>query len=271
MRIRFISSFKKNSNLIEIFTKREIQERYKGSNLGGLWSVINPLIMLCVYTLVFSKIFNSRWGAINEYDSDQGALVFAINLFAGLIVFNMFAECTIKSPILIHQNANFVKKVIFPLEVLGIKIASSAVFHGCISAGILIIVSVIEKGTLSTSMVLLPLLWGGYYMILLGVTWVLSTIGVLIKDIAQITGSFVNIMMFMSPVFYPTEAVPEGIRWISKLNPIGYVIERTREIVFENKSPGAIELIIYIVLSCLWCEFSFRLLKANQSKFGDAI
>ena len=84
--------------------KREIQERYKGSKLGGLWSVINPMIMLCVYTLVFSKIFNSRWGAINNYDSDQGALVFAINLFAGLIVFNMFAECTIKSPTLIHEN-----------------------------------------------------------------------------------------------------------------------------------------------------------------------
>ena len=271
MRIKFINSFKKNSSLIEIFTKREIQERYKGSKLGGLWSVINPMIMLCVYTLVFSKIFNSRWGAINNYDSDQGALVFAINLFAGLIVFNMFAECTIKSPTLIHENSNFVKKVIFPLEVLGIKVASSAVLHGFISAGILIIVSIVEKGTLSTSIILLPVLWGGYYMILLGVTWMLSTIGVLVKDIAHITGSFVNIMMFMSPVFYPTDAVPEGIRWISKLNPIGYVIERTREIVFENTSPGANEVIIYIVLSCLWCEFTFRLLKANERKFGDTI
>ena len=195
MRIRFLSSFKRNIDLIEIFTKREIEARYKGSKLGGLWTLINPMIMLSVYTLVFSKIFRTKWGNLNNNEMDQGALVFAINLFAGLIIFNMFAECTVKSPDIVKQNANFVKKVIFPIEVLGIKIASSALFHGIISAIILIVITAIEKGGFSTSITLLAVIWGGFYMMLLGISWLLSTMGVFIKDIAQLTGSFVNIMM----------------------------------------------------------------------------
>lgn len=271
MRFRFLSSFRKNFELIEIFTKREIEERYKGSNLGALWSVINPIIMLSVYTLVFSKIFNTRWGGINNYETNQGALEFAVNLFAGLIVFNMFAECTIKSPTIIPQNANFVKKVIFPLEILGIKIASNAFFHGIISGIVLMVITGAREGGLQPTILFLPFLWGGYYMILLGISWLLSTIGVFTKDVNQITGSFVNIMMFMSPVFYPTNMVPEGIRWISKLNPIGYVIEITRQMIFENTAPSISEMLVYMVLSCLWCEFCFRLLKENEKKFGDSI
>ena len=271
MRIGFLASFRKNFTLIEIFTRREIEERYKGTNLGSLWTLINPIIMLSVYTLVFSKIFKAKWGMLNSYDTEQGALVFAINLFAGLIVFNMFAECTAKSPSIVQQNTNFVKKVIFPLEVLGIKIASSALFHGIISAMILIVITAISEGRISPNIIMISLLWGGYYMILLGISWFLSTIGVFVKDISQITGSFINIMMFMSPVFYPTDAVPAGLRWLSHLNPIGYVIEKTRQIMFENEAPTVTEMLIYVIASCIWCELSYRLLKTKERRFGDMI
>jgi len=133
--IRFPADLWQNRQLWWRLTEREILGRYRGSALGLGWSVLNPLAMLAVYTFVFSQVFKSRWGGLEEL----GPLGFAVNLFAGLIVFNLFSECASRAPNLIVNNPNYVKKVVFPLEVLGSVAVGNAGFHALTSLAVLLV------------------------------------------------------------------------------------------------------------------------------------
>ena len=163
--ITIVRAFRNNSDLIKIFIVRDIQGRYKGSMMGIAWSVLNPLLMLAIYTLVFSQIFKTRWGITNNSD---GSIEFALNLFAGLVVFNMFAECMTRSPMLILENPSYVKKIKFPLEVLGIMVTGSALFHALTSILILVIGLVLTNSRLEASILLLPIVWIPLILWLLG-------------------------------------------------------------------------------------------------------
>jgi len=268
MRVKTVETINRNKELIWIFTKREIEGKYRGSALGILWSVINPLIMLGVYTVVFSRIFNARWGDITGETADK-PIFFAINLFAGLIVFNMFAECASKSTQLITSNPNYVKKVVFPLEVLGIATTGGALYQALISVTILIMVKLMAGEVIASNIIFIPVLWGSYAIGICGVCWLLSLLGVVIKDVGQIMGSLINIMMFISPVFYSKELVPETIRWIADINPIAYVITETRLILIKGEMPKLSSLIIFSLCSIMTCEIALRILKRNQRKLGD--
>ena len=192
-----LRSIKKNRELIFIFTKREIETRYRGSWLGLLWSCINPLIMLSVYTIVFSKIFNAKWGNLGN-SNNESPTVFAINLFAGLIVFNIFAECVSASPRLVTANPNYVKKVIFPIEVLGIAVTGNAAFHGFINLAILMAAQLLVGQSIPITIVFIPVLWGSYILGICALGWALSIIGVYFRDIGLIVNSTISILMFMS-------------------------------------------------------------------------
>ena len=270
MKSKLIETLRKNRDLITIFTKREIESRYKGSFLGIMWSIVNPLLMLSVYTLVFSKIFKSRWGNLGA-DGFDDPTQFAVNLFAGLIVFNIFAECANKGPYLISSNPNYVKKVVFPVEILGIATAGSALFHGIISLLILISIRILNGEGVSPSVMVLPILWGSYIIGITGMCWILSLIGALIKDIGQIVGSVVSIMMFLSPVFYPTEMIPQGIKWIADINPLAYIIGETRKILFDGEIPNIGKLTVFIVISFVTSEISLGILKRKQKGLGDVL
>ena len=270
MTIKITKSLKQNKDLIWIFTKREIEGKYKGSLLGILWSIINPIIMLCVYTIVFSKIFQAKWGTEDGIGIND-PMVFALNLFAGLIVFNIFAECAAKSTLLISNNPNYIKKVVFPIEVLGIATAGSAVFHGVINLGILVTAKILFGGSITSTFICLAILWGSFTISIVSMNWILSVLGVIAKDISQIISSIISIMMFMSPVFYPTEMVPIEVRWIAKLNPLAYVINETRAIIIDGTMPSIDKLIIFSLISVFMCEMSFRVLKRKQRLLGDRL
>ena len=247
---------------------RDVAGRYRGSQLGMAWTVINPLLMLSVYTLVFSQVFKARWGAGTE---PQSPLAFALNLFAGLLVFNFFAECANRSPTLITSNPNYVKKIVFPLHVLGTTIVGSALVHALTSTAILILAKLIIDRQVPITCLLLPLVWIPLVLGTLGMSWLLSSAGVFLRDIGQLTGAIVSMLMFLSPIFYPASALPKGLQWLASLNPLASSIEQTRGILIAGEVPELTQWVIQVIVSILWCEFCFRMLQRAKPNFGDML
>ena len=265
--LRFPTKVWRQRELWWRLTEREILGRYRGSTLGIAWSFITPLAMLVVYTFVFSQVFKARWGGLEQ----TGPLVFAINLFAGLIVFNLFSECMSRAPDLVVRNPNYVKKVVFPLEILGAVTVGSACFHAVTSILILIVFELIAFQKIPLTLLWLPLVWLPLLLGSLSCTWLLSAAGVFIRDISQIVGVGLNMLMFMSPIFFPASAMPDRWQPLLELNPLAQVIEQTRRIGVEGLNPQFEYLIGGILLGCISCEIAFRLFQRSQSAFADVL
>ena len=259
-------------------SQREVQGRYRGSMLGWGWSLITPLLMLAVYTFVFSQVFRARWGDLQQ----SGPLVFAINLFAGLIVFNIFAEIANQGPALIPNNANLVTKVIFPLEILPVVTLTAALFHGLTSLVVLVGFQ-LTNGFLSAgassvnglgihpTLLLLPLVWMPLVSGCLALGWLLSALGVFLRDLGQVIGVFVNLLMFLSAVFYPLSSLPPQWRPLLQLNPLVLVIEQTRRVVVNGQLPSLNYLLWGGLIGLLACELSFRGFQKARRGFADVI
>lgn len=257
----------KNRELWWKLSRREVEGRYRGSIIGWGWTFITPLMMLAVYTFVFSQVFKARWG---ELDSGS-PLIFAINLFTGLIVFTIFAETCNASPNAIISKANLVTKVIFPLEILPVVTVTAALFHGLTSLVVLIIFQIMSKGTVPLSMTWLPLVWLPLIGGCLSLSWFLSAIGVFLRDIGQVVGVTTSLLMFMSAVFYPLSSLPEKWQPILRLNPLITIIEQTRLICVEGTHPSITYLISGSLLSCIACEITFRCFLKARRGFADVL
>lgn len=268
MRILFIGSSIYRKDLIGQLIKRDIVARYKGSILGIGWSMINPLIMISIYTLVFSQIFQAKWGSS---PNNNDPLYFGINLFCGLIVFNMFSECATKSPTLITSNPNYVKKVVFPLYTLGEMVIGGTLIHALINTIILIITKILIVGGIGANIIFLPLVWLSFTLECLGMVWLVCTVGVFIRDTGQVINALVSMTMFLSPIFYPSSAIPNELTWLIGLNPLVKTIENTRLIIMENGSPEIISLLVQIIIGIAWCEVNYRILRKSSEYFGDVI
>jgi lipopolysaccharide transport system permease protein len=267
MRFRFPQALWKHRDLWWRLTEREVLGRYRGSALGIGWSFINPLAMLAVYTFVFSQVFKARWGGLEQ----AGPLGFAVNLFAGLIVFNLFADCVNKAPGLVLANPNYVKKVIFPLEVLAGVAVGAAVFHALASLAVLVIFELIVFHALPITFFWLPLVWLPLVLGCLALSWLLAALGVFLRDIGQVVGVVVSMLMFLSPIFFPVSALP--LRWqpLLALNPLAQVIEQTRKVLVVGLTPGAGYLIGSTILATIACELSFRLFQKAKRAFADVM
>lgn len=223
--------------------------------------------MLAVYTLVFSQVFKARWG-IGE---DPGPLAFAVNLFAGLIVFNLFSECLNRAPGLVLANPNYVKKVVFPLEVLAPVAAATAIFHALTSLLVLVIFELAAYGRIPLSFLWLPAVWAPFLLGTLGISWILSAAGVFIRDIGQLVGVAVSMLMFLSPIFFPLSAMPKHWLPILQLNPLAHVIEETRAITVLGQPPSITYIILGTVISLAVCEISLRAFQRAKPAFADVI
>jgi len=210
--------------------KRDITNRYKGSFIGVVWSIINPMLLLIVYTFVFSVILKAKWGLPGE-----GRLDFAIALFCGMILFNAYADASNRAPTLVLDNKNYVKKVIFPLEILPIVPVSSSFFSGLISLIILMATVTVVHGFPGSHMFLLPLLWVPLYLMTLGVCLLISSLGVYIRDLSQVVSLFNMVFMFLSAIFFPIERIPEIFRNATKFNPLAELVTQTRAILIFSK------------------------------------
>lgn len=248
-------------------TEREVLGRYRGSVLGIAWSFMTPLAMLAVYTFVFSQVFKARWGGLEE----AGPLAFAINLFAGLIVFNLLSECAIGAPNLVVSKPNYVKKVVFPLEILSFVAVGNACFHALTSLCILLVFELIAFQTIPLTLLWLPLVWLPLILGTLSCSWILSSAGVFLRDIGQLIGVVINMLMFLSPIFFPLSALPERWQPVLMINPLAQVIEQTRRVAVQGNNPNATYLLMGILFTLLACEVSFRIFQKSKKAFADVL
>ena len=267
MKFRFPLALWKHRELWWRLTEREILGRYRGSLLGIGWSFINPLAMLAVYTFVFSQVFKARWGGLEQ----AGPLGFAVNLFAGLIVFNMFSESVSRAPGLVLANPSYVKKVVFPLEILAAVTVSTAVFHALTSLSVLVIFQLIAFHSLPITFIWLPLVWIPLVLGCLALTWLLAALGVFLRDIGQLVGVVITMLMFLSPIFFPVSALPILWQPMLALNPLAQVIEQTRQVVVIGQTPSFSYIIFGILLAGLACEFSYNSFQKAKRAFADVM
>lgn len=259
-------SFWKNRSLIISLIKRDISGRYKGSLLGILWSLINPIFMLMVYTFVFSVVFNARWTGGSDSKTE-----FALVLFAGLIVFNLFSECFNRSPGLILANVNFVKKVIFPLEILSFVSLGAALFNAVISYAVWIVAYIIFYGLPHLTILLLPIVLTPLFIFILGIGWLFSSLGVYIRDISQLVGMLTTVLLFLSPIFFPISALPENYQIFIKLNPLAPVIEQSRQVLFWGNLPNPYEYGLCLIVALIIACFGFYWFQKTRKGFADVI
>lgn len=260
----FASLWRHRSLVFEL-TKREFSGRYHGSFGGVVWSFAQPLFLLAVYTMAFGVILKSRWGVTG------GTADYALMLFAGLIVFNAFSEVMTKSPTLITGNPNFVKKVVFPLELLPVIAVATALLHTLIGVAVWIAGYAILFGTPKPTAAFFPLILICFVPVLLGVAWLLSAIGVIVKDVAQLTAMLNHTLLFLTPIFYSMEVVPEWLQNILLLNPITFVVEQFRAVMFVGHLPSFAGLGIYFVFAWLFALASFAVFKRLRPGFADLV
>ncbi len=222
----------RHRELIRQLVVRDIQQRYRGSYLGIIWSFLTPFLLLMAYTFVFSIVFQARWGT----DAPAASTVqFALILFAGLIPFNMLAECVSRAPTAVVSVPNYVKKVVFPLEVLTLVQAGSALVQSLISVVVLLAATTVFEGRLAPTSVLLPLAYLPLVFLALGVGWFLAAIGVYVRDIGQSVTVIIQALMFLSPIFYPLSSVPAWLQPYLKLNPLTPIVEMFRGVLLWNE------------------------------------
>jgi lipopolysaccharide transport system permease protein len=261
-----IASLWRNRSLAKALIQREVVGRYRGSFMGILWSFFNPVFMLVIYTFVFSVVFKARWNAGSDSKTE-----FALVLFAGLIVFNLFAECFNRAPGLILANVNYVKKVVFPLEILPWVALGSAMFHALISLGVWLIAYLILFGVPHITVLLLPLVILPLLLFIMGLTWGLASLGVYLRDVSQFIGVFTTVLMFLSPIFYPASALPEEYRHLLLLNPLTPAIEQARDVLFWGKVPDMTMLFVSLLLAALVAWLGFAWFQKTRKGFADVL
>ena len=262
-----VRSFWRNRLLIREMTKREVVGRYKGSVLGLLWSFLNPLFMLAVFTFVFSVVFKARWG-IGE---DETKTQFAVVLFAGLIVHGLFAEVLNRAPGLILSNVNYVRKVVFPLEILPSVVMGAALFHSLISLLVLLVASVVINGFLQWTAVFLPLVLLPLVILTMGLAWLLASLGVYLRDVGQMMGMITTILLFVSPVFFPVTALPEELRpWIMA-SPLTFIIEQARDVLIWGHLPQWMGLGLYTLAAIAVAWGGYAWFQKTRKGFADVL
>ena len=261
-----VNSLWRNRSLIHASAKREVLGRYRGSALGLLWSFFNPLFMLAVYTFVFSEIFKARWSAGSESKTE-----FVLVLFVGLIVFNLFAECINRAPGLILSNPNYVKKVVFPLEILPFVSLMSALYHALISLAVWLAAYLMLFGIPHATVLLLPFVMLPFIMFIMGLAWLLASLGVFLRDVSQFIGVAVTTLMFLSPIFYSASTLPENYQLILYLNPVTPAIEMTRDVLYWGNSPNFAVLAAYWLATAVIAWLGFAWFQKTRKGFADVI
>ncbi|MFH0264223.1 ABC transporter permease [Vibrio rumoiensis] len=248
-------------------THREIVGRYRGSIIGLAWSFLNPLLMLSVYTFVFSVVFNAKWGG----NMNGGRGEFAIILFAGMIVFNIFAECINRAPTLMIVNVNYVKKVVFPLEIIPWVALGNALFHALVSVVILLAAQWIIMGSIPLTAFALPFIMVPFIAGLMGGCWLLAAAGVYMRDLGQMMGLVTTVLMFTSPLFFPISQLPASLQPYLALNPLAYFIEQTRNVVIFGELPVLQNYIVACALSLFVFILGFGFFQKTRKGFADVL
>jgi lipopolysaccharide transport system permease protein len=256
-----------NRRLVAQLTRREVVSRYRGSIAGLAWSFFNPLLMLGIYTFVFSTVFKARWGV----EAEESRAGFAVILFVGVMLHGLLAECITKAPGLILNNVSYVKKVVFPLEILPWVAVGSALFHAAISLGVLLLAQLVLGHAIPWTALLFPLVLLPLVLVAAGFSWLLAATSVYIRDIGMITGLFATILLFLAPVFYPLSALPDEYHWLMLLNPLTFIIEQSRLVLLSGNVPDWQGLGVFFVVALSFAWIGFWWFQRTRNGFADVL
>lgn len=256
----------RDSRLLRDLVARDISGRYRGAMGGAVWAFLSPLLMLGVYSFVFGLIFNSRWTS-----QETGEVHFSIVLFIGLIVANFLSDCLNRAPGLIVANANYVKKVVFPVDLLPAVVVGSALFHAAIAFVVLMVVMAVTGTPFAATAVLMPLVFMIFVPMVLGLSWAFAALGVYLRDLQQFVGVLATALMFLAPVFYPRSMLPEQYQWVVVLNPLTFVVETSRGILLWSQVPDWSSWLAYALASCLVGWAGWLIFQITRRGFADVI
>lgn len=259
-------ALKRHFALIVQMARRDVAGRYRGSFMGLFWSFVNPLLMLVIYTFVFGVIFKARWNAqvTNHFQ-------FAIVLFAGLNANTLFAECANHATTLIVENTNFVKRVVFPLETLSWSTLGAGLFHLLISTIVLLAISLLINHHIPWTVVLFPIVAACFMPFVVGVTWLLASLGVFLRDLKQVVALVTTALMFLAPIFYPKDMIPIQYRDLLYLNPLTVIAEASQDVLVWGRQPVWSQLGIYALVSCLFAWLAFVWFERTRKGFADVV
>jgi lipopolysaccharide transport system permease protein len=260
------SAWMRHRSLTLELTRRDILGRYRGANFGLLWSLISPFLMLAVYTLAFGFILKARWPGTSGNTAD-----FAMLLFLGLLTHGFYAECLVRSPSLITGNANLVKKIVFPLDVLPWTVVLSALFHTFTTALIFVVVNFVLRGEIQPEIILLPLVMAPLALVALGTVWLLSSLSVFLRDINQVTGVLATALLFLSSAIVPVETLPEGYQRVFEMNPLTFIIDQVREVAFWGRLPDWSGLGAYACAALIFAYAGFAVFQKTRRGFADVV
>lgn len=247
--------------------KRDVQQRYRGAQLGFLWAFFYPVLMLLVYTFVFGFVMKAKWGVPGQDNLDFGLI-----LFAGLLCHSLLAEVMIGAVGLITGNSQYVKKVVFPLEILSLVSLANALFHMFLGLSILLVIYVATGNTLYWTVLLAPIVLAPLVIFLLGMSWFISVLGVYVRDLGQVMGVLMTVLLFMGPIVYPFSLIPAAIQpYVYWLNPLTIVVEQFRAVLLFGQMPNWYDLGIYTIFACLMLYVGQWFFKRTREGFADVI
>ncbi|MFT3761090.1 MAG: ABC transporter permease [Pseudoxanthomonas sp.] len=261
-----IRSVGRNRDLLKGLVVREVVGRYRGSVIGLFWSFFNPILMLAVYTFVFSYVFKARWT-----EGDGSKTEFALILFSGLMVFNMFAECCNRAPTLVTGNAGYVKKVVFPLEILPIVNMGASLFHLLVSFLVWAIFYAVFMGMPHPSALLMPVALLPLVFITLGTSWVLASLGVYLRDVTQVIAVVTMVLMYLSPIFYPVSLMPEQYRPFMQLSPLTSTVERVRAVMMMGQGIDWVRWGMSMAIAVVVAWLGFAWFQKTRRGFADVL
>jgi lipopolysaccharide transport system permease protein len=266
--LTLVADLWRRRDLIWQFSIREVQGRYKGSHLGVLWALLNPLMMLTVYTFVFHVLYHSRWDRNNPHEN---FMVYAMHVFIRMIAFNVFSESVNKAPILITSNPNYVKKVVFPLEILPVSLIAAALFHSLLSVLALIIGALSGAGPIHATILLLPLAYIPLILFTAGICWLLASLGVFLRDIGNVVAVAVQLLFFLTPILYPSTLVPGWAATVMRYNPMAMIVDNFGRVVNDGVPPDWTELVIITAASAIVAVAGYAWFMKIKRAFADVI
>jgi lipopolysaccharide transport system permease protein len=254
-----------NRSLLRSLVIRDIQTRYRGTIFGFMWALVYPLMMLAVYTFVFGGVFNARWG------SDGDMKDFVLMLYCGLIVHAVFSETLTRSPAAIVSNPSYVKKVVFPLELLTVGHLASAAFNALIGLVLLCLFLLIQYQSIPFTAFYVPLVFAPVLVLIVGLAWFLAAIGVFFRDVGQMIGVIMSLLLFLSPVFYPASSAPALAQRLIYLNPLTYPIEQLRAVLVLGSQPDWVEWLVYCIVSIVTAIGGLWIFQKSRPAFADVV
>ncbi len=264
-----MTPFSSNLSLTIKLAQREFDQRFRGSMLGWFWALIAPLAMLAVFSLVFGIIFQSRWQRPGT--EVEAEYAYPLLLFSGLIMFNFFSDQFNRAPNLVLENVSYVKKVVFPLQVVVVVSMLTSLATAVISFAAFLVIYLVMHGLPPVTILLLPLALLPLAMITMGISYLLASLGVFLRDLKHITPPLSTAILFMSSVFYDPASLPEPYDWLITLNPITPAVDLMRDFVFWGRGPDLVAYSVYLIFAAIVLLIGIAFFSRTKKAFADVI